>query len=63
MYLGILEADIVKQAERKYKNKKIVPQKNEKTSRNQALVQKSHQRNKHPSSLLCKGPFLKGKRE
>ena len=38
--------------ERKSKNR--VPQKNKKTSWNQALQQKSHQRNKHLGSSPCK---------
>ena len=36
-YLGILEVNTIKQAEMKEKNKKKEPQKNEKTSRKQAL--------------------------
>ena len=44
-YLGILEADTIKQAEMKEKKiKKRVSQGNEKCSRNQALQQKSYQR-------------------
>ncbi len=39
--------------------------KNKKTSQNQALQQKSHQKNKHLSSPLIKysGPFLKWMKE
>ena len=36
-YLRVLEADTIKQPEMKEKNKKRVPQKKEKTSRNQVL--------------------------
>ena len=35
--------------------KKRVPKKNEKAFRNQALLQKSHQRDEHQDSSLCKG--------
>ena len=43
------------------KNKKRVPQKNEKVSRDQALQQKSHQRSKHLGSFPYKilGAILK----
>ena len=41
-YLIILEADIIKQMEMREKNKKSLPQKNEKASRNNVLLQKSH---------------------
>ena len=45
----------------KEKNKKRVPQTNKKTSRNQTLQQKSHQRNKQLSCPPCKilGTILK----
>ena len=46
-YLGILEANTIKQAEMKEKNNKKVSQTNEKTSRNQALLQETHQNVKH----------------
>ena len=47
-YLEILEANTIKQAEKEKKNKKKrVPQTREKTSQNQALQQKSYQRDKH----------------
>ena len=42
-YLGILEADTIKQLEMKEKYKKRLAQKNEKTTRNQSLQQKYHQ--------------------
>ena len=51
VYLGILEADIFKNGEMKEKE---VSQKNEKTSQNQTLLKKYHERNKNLSSLLCK---------
>ena len=53
-YLGILKADVMKQAELKknLENKALL--KNEKASRNLAQQQKSHQRNKHPRSPPCK---------
>ena len=41
MYLGILKVDTIKQTETHTKKKKIKP-KNNKTSQNQALQQKSH---------------------
>ena len=53
MYLGILEADTIKQ-EMNEKNKKRVPQKNEEPSRNQALQQKFQQRDTYLISLQCK---------
>ena len=43
-YLGVLESDTIKQTKMKEKNKKRVPQKNEKTTRNQARQLKSYQR-------------------
>ena len=49
-----LEADTIKQAEMKEKNKKRVLQTNEKMSQNQSLQQKSHQRDEHLSSPPCK---------
>ena len=56
--LGILEADIIKQAEMKEKKKKKkekrVPQTSEKTFGNQTLQQKPHQRDKLQGSLYCK---------
>ena len=52
-YLGILEADTIKQAEIKEKIRRA-PQKNKKTSQNQTLPQKSHQRDKHQDSPPCK---------
>ena len=48
--LGILEANTIKQAEKK----KIVSLTNGKTARNQTLQQKSHQREKHSNCLPCK---------
>ena len=53
-YLGILKVGTIYQAEKKDKNTKRKPRKNAKTSRNPALQQKSHLRDKYPSSLLCK---------
>ena len=57
-YLGILEADTNKQTEM---NEKKVHLANEKTARNQALPQKSHQRDKLMGNLPCKihGTILK----
>ena len=57
-YLGMLETKTFKQVEIK---EKIVLRKNEKTSQNQALLQKSPQRNKHLGNPLCKilGTILK----
>ena len=49
-YLGILEAETIKQKEMK----KRVPLKNEKTSEKQVLQQKSYQRNKVLGSPTCK---------
>ena len=46
-YLGILEADTIKQVEMKEKNYKRVSQESEKTTRNQTTWQKSHQRDKY----------------
>ena len=40
-YLGILEADTIKHAEMKEKNKKRISQENEKTTLNQTILQKS----------------------
>ena len=48
-YLGILEADIIKQVEMK----KRVSQANEKTSRNQTVLQESHQKDKYPGCSPC----------
>ena len=53
-YVGIMEADIIKQVKMKKKKKKRVPQINKKASGNQGLQQKSHQQNQHLSSLLRK---------
>ena len=53
-YLGKWEVDIIKQAETKEKNKKRIPLMNEKTSRNQALQQKYHQRDKYQGNFSCK---------
>ena len=62
-YLAILETDTIKQVDMKEKILKRVSQKNEKASRNQALQQKSNQRNKHLGCLPCKilGTILKNK--
>ena len=43
----MLEAETIKQAEMKERVKKRVPQKNDNSSRNQAVLQKSHQKDKH----------------
>ena len=43
-YLGILEADTIKQMEMKEKR---IPQENKKITRNQTMWQNSHQRDKH----------------
>ena len=45
-YLGILEVNTIKQVEIEEKNMKWIIQKNENTSRNQAVQQKSNQRSK-----------------
>ena len=50
----ILEVYTIKQTEMKEKVKKRVPQKNEKTPRNQVPRQKSHETNKYLGSLPCK---------
>ena len=52
-YLGILEADTIKQVEIK-KIWKIASQENEKTIRNQTTKQKSHQKDKHLGCSPCK---------
>ena len=59
--LGILKVDPIKQAGDKRKYDKRVSQTNDKTSRNQALLQKSHQTDKHMDSPSCKmlGTILK----
>ena len=58
-YLGILEADIIKQTEMKGKvKKKRIPQENKKTPRNQTQQQKSDQRNQY-LIIRYSGPFLK----
>ena len=44
-YLRIMETDTIKQVEMKEKLQKRILQKNEKTTRNQTVQQKSHQRN------------------
>ena len=46
-----MEKDTIKKADMKEKK---IPQQNEKTSWNQDLLQKSHQRNKHYGSPPCK---------
>ena len=46
-YLGKVEADAIKQAEMKEKKNKRVSQENEKTTPNQTIWQKSHQRDKN----------------
>ena len=53
-YLGILEADTIKQVELKEKNLKIVSQENEKTTRNQTVQQESHRRDKHLGCFLVR---------
>ena len=53
-YLGILKC------RNERKNKKRIPQENEKTTRNQTTKQKSHQRNYLTAPLVrYSGPFLK----
>ena len=52
--LGNIESRHRQTSRNERKSKKSVPQKNKKAARNQALEQKSHQRNKHLSSLPCK---------
>ena len=49
-YLGILEADTIKQAEGKEEFK--IPKENEKTARNQRIWQKSPQRDEHCGGKL-----------
>ena len=51
-YLGILEADTIKQVEMK-KNPKRISQENQKTTRNKALQQKPYQRNKYLDCTPC----------
>ena len=51
-YLGILEADPIKQAD--MKKSITVPQKKEKVSGNYTRLQKSHQRDKYLGSSPCK---------
>ena len=60
-YLGIFKADAIKQAEMKEKILKRVTQKNEKTTQNQTIQQKSHQRDKYLDCLYRKifGTILK----
>ena len=49
-YLGILEADTIKQVEMKNKIKKNISQENSKIIRNKTLLPKSFQRNKYLGS-------------
>ena len=55
-YLGILEADTVKQVQLKDTTQKRISQENEKTTQDKTLQQKPHQRNKYlgcaPSQIL-----------
>ena len=55
-YLGILQADAIRQAKMKKKKKKKgkITSKNEKTSRNKSLQQKSHKSDKHLGRPSCK---------
>ena len=59
-YLRILEEDTIKDAEMKKKIERVF-QENEKTTRNQAILQKPHQRDKHLDCYPCKilGTILK----
>ena len=52
--LEIFEADIIKHRNERKSKKKWNPLNNKKTSRNQALQQKSHQKDKHLSRPPCK---------
>ena len=52
----ILTVETIKQAKMKEKNKSV-SQKNKKSSRNQIIQRKSHQRNKHPITYTCKIPL------
>ena len=52
-YLGILEVDAIKQVEMKNFFKGLSYE-DEKTTRNQAIWQKFHQRNKHQGCSPCK---------
>ena len=58
-YLGILEADTIKQVE--MREKKRILQENEKTTQNQTTLQKPHQRDEYLSCPPCKilGTILK----
>ena len=51
-YLGILEVDTIKQVGMKEKIKKV-SQENKKTTQNQIMSQKSHQRSKHLGCFPC----------
>ena len=51
-YLGILEADTIKQVQMKDKIKKRIYQENEKTTRDKTFQQKPHQRNKYLGCAL-----------
>ena len=54
-YLGIIKVDTIKQIEMKEKKlKKRITQENEKTTRNQTIKHRFHQRNKHLSYSPCK---------
>ena len=52
-FLGILDADTIKLAEMKIKNKKRVRQENKKLQKT-TIYQKSHQRDKHQGWPPCK---------
>ena len=64
-YLGILEADTIKQQEIKEKFFKKVSKKSQKITRNKTLLQETCQRDKYLGSPLIRysGPFLKWTRE
>ena len=66
-YVGIFEADNIKQVEMKEKkNHRRVSQTNENASRNQTLLQKSYQKDKHlncPPPVIYSWSFLKNTKE
>ena len=52
-YLGILEADNIKQVERKYKSQKEYLRINKKTTRDKTLLSKLYQKNEHLGCTPC----------